>query len=184
MILRHEAATALVATAALVNTNDGRNDLVSDVAALNDLARSLPLSPRQECDASDLREVRDLRPRLRQLWFAREKQVIDIVNELLRDFSALPQLVRHDAYEYHVHVVPLDGPLAAHLAVEAAMAVADLLCLGELNRLRSCGVPECTRVLVDLSRNRSKRYCDVRCSNRAAVIAYRTRAASVRRAVT
>jgi hypothetical protein len=38
------------------------------------------------------------------------------------------------------------------------------------------GVPDCDQVLVDLSRNRSKRYCDARtCGNRVHVAAYRAR---------
>jgi hypothetical protein len=38
------------------------------------------------------------------------------------------------------------------------------------------GVPDCDQVLVDLSRNRSERYCDARtCGNRVHVAAYRAR---------
>jgi predicted RNA-binding Zn ribbon-like protein len=61
------------------------------------------------------------------------------------------------------------------MAVEAAMAVLDLVRAGELNRLRICAYPGCGNVLVDLSKNKSKRYCDTGCSNRAAVDAYRAR---------
>jgi predicted RNA-binding Zn ribbon-like protein len=44
-------------------------------------------------------------------------------------------------------------------------------------RLRVCAAPDCTGLLVDLSRNGSKRFCSVRCGNRVNMIAFRERAA-------
>ena len=41
---------------------------------------------------------------------------------------------------------------------------------GELGRLRICAYPGCGNVLVDVSKNKPKRYCGVRCSNRAAYL--------------
>ena len=58
------------------------------------------------------------------------------------------------------------------------MAMADLVRMGELSRLRHCDHPDCDNVLVDLSRNRSRRFCDAGCGNRAAVSAYRARRAA------
>ena len=46
----------------------------------------------------------------------------------------------------------------------------------DLARLRLCAADDCTDVLVDLSRNKSKRYCDTgNCGNRTNVAAYRAR---------
>jgi predicted RNA-binding Zn ribbon-like protein len=56
-----------------------------------------------------------------------------------------------------------------------AVALARVVCDSGLDRLRVCGSPGCTSVLVDLSRNRSRRYCDTRCANRQHVAAYRAR---------
>ena len=62
------------------------------------------------------------------------------------------------------------------MAVEAAMALVDVLRSGELSRLRACAAEDCEAVLLDLSRNRSKRYCDTgNCANREHVRAYRQR---------
>ena len=47
----------------------------------------------------------------------------------------------------------------------------------ELARLRVCAADDCEDVVVDLSKNRSKRYCDGTCGNRANVAAYRARKA-------
>jgi predicted RNA-binding Zn ribbon-like protein len=64
------------------------------------------------------------------------------------------------------------------LAVEAAMAMVDVVREGELRRMRICEFPDCGNVLVDLSKNRSRRFCDAGCGNRAAVNAYRARRAA------
>jgi len=62
------------------------------------------------------------------------------------------------------------------LAAEAGMAFADLIRAGELDRLRVCAGDDCDAVLVDLTRNRSRIYCDTgNCGNRQHVAAYRAR---------
>ena len=55
------------------------------------------------------------------------------------------------------------------------MAMVDVVRSNELGRLRICASPTCLDVVVDLSKNRSKRFCDGNCGNRAAVAAYRAR---------
>jgi predicted RNA-binding Zn ribbon-like protein len=56
------------------------------------------------------------------------------------------------------------------------MALAQVVAVDEIDRLRVCEAPDCQAVLLDLSRNRSKRYCDARtCGNRLNVAAYRER---------
>ena len=59
-----------------------------------------------------------------------------------------------------------------------AMALVDVVRSGDLSRLGICAYPDCGNVLVDLSKNRSKRFCDAGCGNRAAVSAYRARKAA------
>jgi predicted RNA-binding Zn ribbon-like protein len=56
------------------------------------------------------------------------------------------------------------------------MALAFIIVAGERDRLRRCAAPGCGRAFIDLSRNRSRRYCDSRtCGNRLHVAAYRAR---------
>ena len=104
-----------------------------------------------------------------------EDTAVKIVNELLREASALPQLVKHDEWEYHLHATQPGQPLWQRMAVEAAMAFGDLIRTGSLDRLRVCEADDCEDVLVDLSKNRSKRFCDASCGNRMAAAAYRAR---------
>ncbi|MFD4205117.1 CGNR zinc finger domain-containing protein [Micromonospora tulbaghiae] len=177
MLFAHDTECALVAAAALVNTV-GDPDGLPHVAALDAFFATHGWSGRHEHTDAELRQVRALRPRLRRIWYADTDEVVAIVNRLLRESHALPQLVRHDDEPYHVHAVPQDAPLATRMAVEAAMAMADLVRMGELSRLRHCDHPDCDNVLVDLSRNRSRRFCEAGCGNRAAVSAYRARRAA------
>ena len=158
-----------------MNTAGRGGEQLTGPAALDEFADAWEWTGERTHDHAELQAVRDLRPRLRRLWVEDEDQVVAIVNGLLRDADALPQLVRHDNWGYHFHATRPGAPLATRLAVEAAMAVLDLVRTGELGRLRICAYPGCGNVLVDLSKNRSKRYCDAGCGNRAAVDAYRSR---------
>ncbi len=55
------------------------------------------------------------------------------------------------------------------------MAMIDVIRMGEMDRLRVCAGADCQRVIVDLSKNRSRRFCDSGCGNRANVAAFRAR---------
>jgi predicted RNA-binding Zn ribbon-like protein len=175
LLFAHDTEEGLAAAAALVNTAGSDGEQLPGPAALDEFTRAWDWTGGRTHDQAELQAVRDLRPRLRQLWQADEERAVTIVNSLLRDANALPQLVRHGSWGYHLHATRPDAPLATRMAVEAAMAFVDLVRAGELNRLRICAYPGCGNVLVDLSKNRSKRYCDTGCSNRAAVDAYRAR---------
>src|SRR6266508_5457693 len=178
MIFAHDTEAALVSAAALVNTGGRDEEGLPNLIALDQFFRAYGWTGRREHDEAELRSVRALRPRLRRIWAAGEDEVVEIVNALLRESNALPQLVRHDEWSYHLHATPSDAPLASRMAVEAAMAFVDVVRGGELSRLRICEYPGCGNVVVDLSKNRSKRFCDAGCGNRAAVTAYRARKAA------
>jgi predicted RNA-binding Zn ribbon-like protein len=175
VVFAHDTEVALVGAAALVNTAEGGVERLPDLAALDEFYRAYNWSGRREHTDAELRSVQELRPRLRRIWEAAEDEVVEIVNTLLRESNALPQLVRHDGWPYHLHATPSDAPLATRMAVEAAMAFVDVVRDGQLDRLRTCGMSDCDNVMVDLTKNRSKRFCDSGCSNRAAVNAYRAR---------
>lgn len=180
MLFAHDTEVALAAAADLVNTAGGDGELLPDLAALDAFFTTHSFTGRREHSRAELRTVQDLRPRLRRIWFAAEDEVVETVNTLLREYRALPQLVRHDGWSYHLHATPSDAPLAARMAVEAAMAFVDVVRSEELERLRVCEFPDCGNVIVDLSKNRSRRFCDAGCGNRAAVNAYRARKAAAR----
>ncbi|HCT76839.1 MAG TPA: RNA-binding protein [Micromonosporaceae bacterium] len=180
MLFARDTEIGLAAAAALVNTLDGDGEHLPDVAALDEFISTWGWTGKVEHSQAELQAVRDLRPRLRQIWEVDEEQVVEIVNDLLRTSNALPQLVKHDVWDYHLHATPPNAPLATRMAVEAAMAFVDVVRGKELSRLRTCDYPGCDNVVVDLSKNRSKRFCDAGCGNKAAVAAYRARKAAAK----
>jgi predicted RNA-binding Zn ribbon-like protein len=177
LIFAHDTEVALQAAAALVNTIDGDQDELLDVAALDEFVTTWGWTGDRTHDLAELQAVRELRDELREFWSSDRDETVARVNRMLRDMNAVPQLVRHDDWDYHLHATPPQAPLATRMAVEAAMALTDVVRADELSRLRVCGYQGCGNVVVDLSKNRSKRYCDSGCGNRAAVAAYRARKA-------
>jgi len=177
MTFTHDTERALAGASALVNTLDSEVELLPDLASLDEFVRTWGWTGDRDYDNAELKAVRDLRPRLRRLWELDEQGIVQLVNELLREANALPQLVKHDQWDYHLHATPSQAPLATQMAVDAAMAFVDVVRGQELSRLRICAADDCDNAVVDLSKNRSKRYCDGGCGNRAAVAAYRARKA-------
>lgn len=183
MLFTHDTEVALQAVVDLVNTlpgsvpGDGDVDRLTTPDELDDFVVAHRWTGSRTHDAAELRAVRRLRPRLRELWFLEEADAVAEVNALLAEAGALPQLVRHDEWSWHLHATPPEAPLATRMAVEAAMALVDVIRAEQLVRLRTCGADDCDDVLVDLSKNRSRRFCDGGCGNRANVAAYRARRA-------
>ncbi len=177
MLFAHDTEVALTAAAALVNTEQSDRDDLADAQALDDFVVRQRWTGSRTRTADELAAVRALRPRLRRLWHVPADEAVGLVNTLLRECRALPQLVEHDGFGWHVHATSSDAPLADRMAVEAAMAFVDVLRSGEWDRLRVCAADDCADVLVDLSKNRSRRFCGASCGNRVNVAAYRARRA-------
>jgi predicted RNA-binding Zn ribbon-like protein len=174
----HDTEIALAAAAALVNTDPGDGsgqDTLLTEQALVDFLDETGWSGSRTGDRAELDAVRSLRPRLRALWRLEGDDLVAAVNEVLRDSRALPQLVDHDDIGWHIHAVPQEAPLATRMLVEAAMAFTDVIRSQELDRLKNCAADDCDNVVLDLSRNRSKRFCEDGCGNRENVRAYRDR---------
>jgi predicted RNA-binding Zn ribbon-like protein len=178
LVFAHDTEVALLAAAALVNTDQADGDGLADLAMLDAFVDEWGWTGSRRHNRRELDEVRALRPRLRRLWQVEADDVVALVNEMLREAKALPQLVRHDSWDYHLHATAPDAPLADRMAVEAAMAFVDVVRQQELDRLRVCDADDCNDVLVDLSKNRSRRYCSTTCSNRINVAAFRARKAT------
>ena len=179
MVFTHDTDLALGAAAGLVNTAPSavgdRKEQLRTPAHLDAFTERWRWTGDRTHDDAEVDAVRTLRPRIAQFWHLDVDGVVDLANALLREARALPQLVRHDGFDYHIHATSPHAPLAERMAVEAAMAMVDVVRAGELDRLRICAADDCDDVYVDLSKNRSKRFCGVACSNRTNVAAYRAR---------
>ena len=173
MSFTHDTNLSLQALAALVNTRDP--DTLATVADLDELCTRWQWSGSRTHDRDELEQVRGVRDRLAGFWGADEASVVSLLNALLAEGRALPQLVRHDGFDWHIHATPAEAPLAVRLTVEYAMAMIDVVRAKELDRLGYCAADDCDDVVIDLSRNRSKRFCESGCGNRTNVAAYRAR---------
>jgi predicted RNA-binding Zn ribbon-like protein len=175
VLFAHDTEAALLSAAALVNTDQPGGDLLDSTAALDAFVRAEGISGPRRGDPAELEQVRALRARLRRWWEVDEDALADLVNAMLREAQALPQLVAHDGWGYHLHATTPSAPLADRMAVEAGMAFVDVVRQQETDRLRVCEADACHDVLVDLSKNRSRRYCGTACANRTNVAAFRAR---------
>jgi predicted RNA-binding Zn ribbon-like protein len=172
----HDTEVSLQAAVTLVNSAEPP-DTLETVEALDEFYAEFEYSGRRDGDEAELAAVRALRPVLRELLTSDRDHAVELVNAMLAEAGALPQLVRHDRWDWHLHAVAPDAPLGTRIMVETAMAMIDLIRADELSRLGVCADEGCEGVVLDLSRNRSRRFCSTACGNRNAVAAYRARQA-------
>jgi predicted RNA-binding Zn ribbon-like protein len=179
LLFSHDTEHALASVVDLVNTapSAGEGELLPDVGALEAWVRAQDVSGLGTLTEADLDAVRSLRDRFRPVFNAPDDgTAAEIINQLISQAPVTPRLTNHDGYDFHVHYFAEGASLVDHLAIDGGMALAQVLSAGERERLRLCEAPNCQQALVDLSRNRSKRYCDARtCGNRLHVAAYRSR---------
>ena len=179
MLFNHDTEHTLRAVAVLINSDRVDGEQLGDLAALDGYLDSFGWTGRRDHDAAELAAVHRLRDRLGRIWEAAddEPRAVGGVNALLSDTRAAPWLTRHpEMPEWHLHLASIHDPLWQRMGAEMAMALADLIRSGELRRLKICAAPDCEAVLVDLSRNRSGKFCDMgNCGNRQHVAAYRER---------
>ncbi len=175
MLFAHDTEVTLGAMSALINTANTDPDGLRTTADLVEFAQSWQWSHVGRQSADDLAAVRELRPMVRRFWSLDEDAAAGLVNRMLAEANALPRLVKHDDWEYHLHAIPDQSPLAARMAVEFAMGMVDVVRTQQLDRLRVCAAEDCQDVYVDLSKNSSRRFCSTTCGNRENVAAYRAR---------
>jgi len=174
MLFAHDTEMALLAAVRLANSAD-EPDTLDTVEALDAFYEEFSYTGRHRRTREELDEVRGLRPTLRTLLTSERDEAVRRVNALLAEHRAVPRLTRHDGWDWHLHAVDDDQPLATRIAVETAMAMIDVIRADEMSRLSVCADDECDGVVLDLSRNRSRRFCSTTCGNRNAVAAYRER---------
>ena len=177
MLFTDDTDAALQAAVALANSTDSPGDPLGTVGDLSAFLAAWSYTGRHDATPDELEALRRLRPALRDLLLAGRDEAAGLVNTMLARAKALPQLQRHDQWDWHVHAVGPDRPLDERVVVETAMAMVDVLRADERSRLSVCADETCDGVVLDLSRNRSRRYCSATCGNRVAVAAYRARKA-------
>jgi predicted RNA-binding Zn ribbon-like protein len=181
LLFSHDTERSLACIVDLVNTGapsgGSQVEELDDLDALRAFVVRHDISEVGRLTAGDLTAVRELRARVAAVFDAGDgAAAAAAVNTLVSRAAVTPRLTDHDGYDWHVHYFAPGASLGEHLTIDCGMALAHVVASGERERLRRCDAPDCEQVLVDLSRNRSKRYCDARtCGNRLHVAAYRER---------
>lgn len=179
MLITHDTRCALDIVVDLVNTapEDDTADGLASVSDLDEFVRKHDISDVGSLSELDLSVVRKIRSRFCRIFAAPDARAAAVlINELVAAAGTTPRLTDHDGYDWHVHYFAPGASVADHLAADCGMALAFFVVAGEQDRLRRCEAPDCRHAFVDLSRNRSRRYCDSRtCGNRLHVAAYRAR---------
>jgi len=179
MPFSHDTEHSLACIVDLVNSapTPGTTEMLPDLDALSDFVARHDISEVSRLTIRDLQGVYHLREDIRAVFASgSDAEACALVNRLISQAAVTPRMTDHDGFTWHIHYFAPGASLADHLAVDCGMALAQVIAAGERERLRRCEAPDCEQVLVDLSRNRSKRYCDARtCGNRLHVAAYRER---------
>jgi len=179
MLFTYDTELTLRAACALINSDRIDGEQLADQPALDEYLDSYGWTGRRDRDDAEVAAVHTLRGRLGRIWAAAgdEERAVGQINALLSDTRASPWLTRHpEMPDWHLHLASIHDPLAQRMGAEMAMSLADLVRAGELRRLKICAAPDCEAVLIDLSRNRSRMFCDTgNCGNRQHVAAYRER---------
>ena len=174
MLFAHDTVASLRAVVDLVNTGE-EPDTLTSIEHVDAWYAKHGFTGRRDGNQAELDALRALRPVLRDLLTTERDRAAELVNAMLAEADALPQLTRHDGLDWHIHAVPPDAPLERRVVVETAMAMIDVIRADEFSRLSVCADDRCGGLVLDLSRNRSRRFCSTTCANRNAVAAYRAR---------
>jgi predicted RNA-binding Zn ribbon-like protein len=122
----------------------------------------------------DAADVADVCRRLRAVLVTTTRDdAADGLNELLAEFAGPPRVVRHEGWDWHVHVDRSDdAPWADWLASSAAVALAIRLAGSDDVPWGECDAG-CGRVFVHDGRGGERRYCSVTCATRERVRRHR-----------
>jgi predicted RNA-binding Zn ribbon-like protein len=124
-----------------------------------------------------LEEARTFRAAIRRLADAAAegrpvpRATLARVNELLGRGASVARVVPDPGGFVTRRALRLRDP--ADLLVPVAEAVADFLCHADFGRVRRCAHPACVLYFLDVTKNGTRRWCDMRtCGNRANAAAY------------
>lgn len=164
----------------LINTDDrGRRDgdQLTDLAQLRAFFADRPRS-RASCTRADLQQLRQVRDRLRDVFETVHAGEVALamkrLNALLDEYPVRPVVTDHDDARWHLHLREVGSATERYVAC-AVMGTAMLVTELSPDRLGICQAAPCRNAFLDVSTNRSRRYCSDRCATRANVAAYRAR---------
>ena len=109
-LFAHDTTEALRAVTALINTGYRGGRPLATLADLATFLDDFEFTGDRAGDEAELAAIRNLRPVLEQLWDVGPDEAVPIVNRLLREGGALPQLARHGGWGGHRHATAAQPP--------------------------------------------------------------------------
>lgn len=188
-----EVNRALISAADLINTAGGLKsakttpDVLDSVEGLKAfLAQREPELewPSSKATRKQLEKVRELREALHRVWQSApitKPEELALINDLLEGVGTRLVPAEEGETAFRERPIPVSDQISDLITATVAAALAHLVTRDETSRLRICRGDDCEAAIVDLTRNRSKLFCDYgNCANRAHVRAYRARQAAKR----
>ena len=177
MDFAHYSREAALFAEELVNTKGSVSgkEFLADLDAWETFLQPYAVEGADKLTESDVEQIKDIRERLRAVFFAGPDDAVKLLNELLAEVGAAPYISSHDDNPWHLHYSAPDAPLAHRIGSGTAMGLAMVIVEDGYDRLGVCAADDCFDVFVDTSRNRSRRYCNQSCSTRTNVAAFRAR---------
>ena len=180
MTFSHDTELSLLVVVDLVNTaaETGGTETLPDADALRSWVDKHHVSSVAASDYSDVASIHKVRERFRQCFGLSDAELLaERVNTLAGRSIRTAAADRSRRLRLaHPLLRAWRDPRRPPGASTARWRWRTSSSAEEVERLRVCEAPDCEAVLLDLSRNRSKRYCDARtCGNRLNVAAYRQR---------
>ena len=175
-----DAAVGLVNVATPGEDRGAAYDVPSDAGLTARLAEVLARGGRPpEVTRQDARAFRGLAEQARTVFEASAEgdvpRAAGVVNRLLRETGARPQLDPFEDGTWSLHFHGVDDSLAHGWAAGVASGLALAVGSDLAGRLGVCAAPGCDRVFVDTSRNGRRRFCSTRCQSRVKAAAHRSR---------
>ncbi len=152
----------------------GRARVDATATALSGNGRTTPRVTGAEADQL-YRQAVDMRAAFETAVAGDLAEAARILNRLLADTGARPQLDPLPGGGWHVHFHGADDSLATGWGAGCATGLALAIGSNLAGRLGLCDAKPCDRVYVDTSRNGSRRFCSTSCQNRVKAAAFRAR---------
>lgn len=159
-------------------STDHNGDRLSSLDGLREMLTEQPRWRRLATE-SDLPPLRQLRTEVvtifRDAIEGEEAAAVKRLNALLATARIMPQVSGHDGEDWHLHLAEGAETAAEGYTAASVLGLAFYVAEHGLSRFGSCRSRPCRNVFIDVSTNRSRRYCSDRCATRANVAAYRAR---------
>ena len=178
MDFTHYSDQCMQSAADLVNTrgHPSGNEYMGTPELAKEFLRAHDFSGIARVTAEDLAELHSVRGRLEEVFYAPDDATATgLINDLLVEYEVKPFLTDHDG-RWHLHYAPEDSPVGRRVSAAVVMGLAALIADYGFDRFGICAADNCGDVFVDMSRNKSRRFCNDVCSSRTNVAAYRARA--------